>query len=204
MADPKKTKASTQQKPVSWKKWLTIGILVIIILGIVGWIVGSFNMLVSLDQGVQAQWSKVNARYQERNDKIPNLVNSVKGYMTYEGALLENITALRSQWGAAATVDDKIKYGDQLSGAISRLLLVQENYPELKADKTVTQLMDEIAEIENKIARERMLFAESTQAYNIAVRAFPSNVIANWFGFKEKPYYSAMAGAEVAPVVNIG
>src|SRR3990167_8772427 len=110
MAKPDKSVPKTQtSQPFNWKKWAVVGAIVVVILIIVGWIVGSYNSLVTLDQGVQAQWSKVNARYQERADKIPNLVNTVKGYMKYEGDLLTSITELRSQWTASATVDDKVK-----------------------------------------------------------------------------------------------
>jgi len=188
----------------SWKKWVVLGIVIIIILSIIGWVVGSYNTLVTLDQGVQSQWSKVEAAYQMRFDKIPNLVNSVRGYMQYESQLLENITMLRSQWMTAATVDDKIQYADSLSNAISRLLMVKESYPDLKADKSVTILMDEISSIENSIKVERMRFADSIQAYNRVVKVFPSNIIAGWFGFIEKTYYEAVPGADTAPVVNLG
>ncbi|MFH1630834.1 MAG: LemA family protein [Candidatus Aenigmatarchaeota archaeon] len=188
----------------SWKKWVVLGIVIIIILSIIGWVVSSYNTLVTLDQGVQSQWSKVEAAYQMRFDKIPNLVNSVRGYMQYESQLLENITMLRSQWMTAATVDDKIQYADSLSNAISRLLMVKESYPDLKADKSVTILMDEISSIENSIKVERMRFADSIQAYNRVVKVFPSNIIAGWFGFIEKTYYEAVPGADTAPVVNLG
>ena len=195
MADPKKpTKPSAQPAQPSgfnWKKWVIIGIIAIVIIGIIGWIIGSYNTLISLDQGTQSQWSKVNAAYQKRYDLIPNLVNVVKGYTQYESSILENITALRTQWMNAQTVDEKMQTSNQLEGALKTIFATSESYPNLKADTQFTGLQDELASTENEIKVERMKYADAVMAYNGAVLRFPSNVIANWFGFREKTYYAA-------------
>lgn len=176
---------------------------IIVLAGLVGlWAMGTYNGLVSKGQAVDAQWANVQTSYQRRADLIPNLVSTVKGYMTYEAGLLENITALRSQWGSAKTTEDKIAAGTAMDSAISRLLLVYENYPELKANQNVAQLMDELAGSENRISVERMRYNSAAKEYNTAMKLFPASVVANFAGFKEKPYFEAQAGAENAPKVE--
>src|SRR3989338_5595297 len=142
-------KAADKQVGFFTKKTIAIIVLALIILIPLFLIWGTYNSLVSKDQGVESQWANVETQYQRRIDLIPNLVNSVKGYMNFEQDLLTNITQLRSSWTQSATVNDKIQYQTQLDSAISRLLLVYENYPELKSDKVVVQLMDELAGTEN-------------------------------------------------------
>ncbi|MBI4895084.1 MAG: LemA family protein [Candidatus Aenigmarchaeota archaeon] len=186
------------------KKIIALIILVIVVLVIVVWIWGTYNSLVTKDQSVQSQWSNVETQYQRRIDLIPNLVSSVKGYMTFEKDLLTNITALRSGWTQASTIDDKIKYQTQLDTAISRLLVVYENYPDLKSNEIVAQLMDELAGTENRISVERSRYNDKVRDFNTAVKIFPGNIIAGWFNFQEKHYYQAASGADVVPVVNLG
>ena len=179
-----------------------LGILVVA--GGVGlWAMATYNGLVSQSQAVDSQWANVESSYQRRADLIPNLVSTVKGYMKYESGLLENITALRSQWGAAKTTEDKIASGSAMDSAISRLLVVAENYPELKASESTSRLMDELAGTENRISVERMRYNDAAKGYNTAIKMFPGSFIANMFGFKEKPYFQAQAGAETAPKVNL-
>src|SRR3989344_786066 len=177
-------------------------VLLFVVLPIL-WLWGTYNDLVTKDQKVEAQWANVESQYQRRADLIPNLVNSVRGYLTFEKDLLTEITQLRSQWQSAPTQEDKIKFGTSLDSAIGRLLLVVENYPELKADRTVTQLMDELAGTENRIAVERQRYNDAVRDYNIAIRQFPSSFVANSFGFEKKLYFSAEPGSEEAPDVNI-
>lgn len=186
------------------KKTIALIILVIAILTIIFWIWGTYNSLITKDQSVQSQWANVETQYQRRIDLIPNLVNSVKGYMNFESDLLSNITKLRSQWTSAATVDDRIQYQTQLDTALSRLLLVYENYPELKSNQLVAQLMDELAGTENRISVERSRYNDKVREFNTAIKVFPGNVIAGWFSFNEKKYYQSTEGADVVPVVNIG
>lgn len=177
---------------------------ILIVAGGVGlWAMATYNGLVGQAQAVDSQWANVESSYQRRADLIPNLVSTVKGYMKYESGLLENITALRSQWGAAKTTEDKIAAGSAMDSAISRLLVVAENYPELKASDSTNRLMDELAGSENRISVERMRYNDAARGYNTAIKMFPASFIANMFGFKEKPYFQAQAGADAAPKVNL-
>jgi len=122
---------------------------------------------------------------------IPNLVNTAKGYMQFEKSLLEQIAALRSQWMSSTTVDDKVRTGSSLDTALGRLLLVYENYPDLKSNTVVSGLMDELAGTENRISVERMRFNDRVRDYDTAIKLFPTNVIAGMFGFAERPYFQA-------------
>ena len=182
-------------------EYVLIGVVALVVI-FGGWALMTYNGIISASQGVDAQWGNVNAVYQRRADLIPNLVSSVKGYMTYEGGLLENITALRSQWESAQTTDQKIAAGSAMDSAISRLLVVSENYPDLKASPLVANLMDELSGSENRISVERMRYNTAVQAYNLQIMYFPGSIIANMFGFHLKPYFQASAGAENAPQVN--
>jgi len=185
-------------KPFYMQPWF-IAIAVIAIIGL--WLVATYNGLVGLDQSVNAQWAQVQAQYQRRFDLIPNLVNTVRNYQQFEASLLQNITALRSQWASAATVDQKIAVANQWDSAIARLLVVYENYPELKTITAVSNLMDELAGTENRIAVERMRYNDAVRSYNTAIKVFPTNMLANAFGFTEKAYFAAAPGAETAPIV---
>lgn len=182
-------------------EYVLIGLVVFAVL-IGGWAMLAYNGIVGASQGVDSQWGNVNTVYQRRADLIPNLVSSVKGYMTYEGGLLANITALRSQWQNAKTTEDKIAAGSGMDSAISRLLMVTENYPNLKADASVSKLMDELAGSENRISVERMRYNDAVKEYNMKVLYFPGSIIANMFGFHQKPYFQAAAGAENVPQVK--
>lgn len=171
-------------------------------IGAVAWFFGTGNSFVAKGLAVDTQWAQVENQYQRRYDLIPNLVNTVKGYMKYEGDTLSKVTALRSQWGAAQTPDDKIKYSGQLEAAISKLLVVMENYPDLKANTQVTALMDELAGTENRIAVERMRYNQAAQDYNTAIKMFPGSIVAGMYGLSPKALFSATEGANVAPQVN--
>jgi LemA protein len=166
-------------------------------------LIGVYNGIVSKHETITAKWSQVENQLQRRNDLIPNLVNVVKGYGTYEKGVLEDITNARSQWSRAATVDDKIKAASATDSAISRLLMVTENYPNLKADQSYLKLMDELAGTENRIAVERMRYNEAVQEFNITVRVFPGNVVAGMFGYKPATeYFKAETKATAVPEVK--
>src|SRR3989344_207152 len=177
-------------------------ILLFIVLPIL-WLWGTYNDLITKDQKVEAQWANVESQYQRRADLIPNLVSSVQGYLRYERELLTQITELRSRWQSATTQEDKIQYGTALDSAIGRLLVVVENYPQLKGDTTVTQLMDELAGTENRIAVERQRYNDAVREYNTAIRKFPANIVASSFNFDKKLYFSADQGAEEVPEVTV-
>ncbi len=176
-----------------------IMLAVVIVIGL--WLVGTYNRLITLDQTVSEKWAQVETQYQRRYDLIPNLVNTVEEYEQFEASLLTEITSLRSQWTSATTVDDQIETATQLDSAISRLLLVYENYPELQTITAISNLMDELAGTENRIAVERMRYNDAVRSYNTAIKRFPTNILANAFGFAEKTYFEAAEGSEEAPEV---
>ncbi|HLD41687.1 MAG TPA: LemA family protein [archaeon] len=177
-------------------------ILLAIILPIL-WLWGTYNDLITKDQKVEAQWANVESQYQRRMDLIPNLVSSVQGYLRYERELLTQITELRSRWLSSSNQADKIQYGTALDSAIGRLLVVVENYPDLKGNTAVTQLMDELAGTENRIAVERQRYNDAVRDYNTAIRRFPANIVASSFGFEKKLYFAADQGAEEVPEVSV-
>jgi LemA protein len=182
-------------------KWILgmVGFLVVIFL--IG--MGSYNSLVSSNEAVEAQWSQVENVMQRRFDLIPNLVATVKGYAKHEKDVLEEVTRLRSQWGAAQTRDEKVQTSDQLEGTLNHLMVVLENYPDLKANEGFLKLQDELAGTENRIAVERQRYNETLQDYNVKTRSFPSNIMASLFGFQRKEaYFKAVSGADQAPKVD--
>ena len=184
-------------------KNIAIIIILLVILLPILWLWGTYNDLITKDQKVEAQWANVESQYQRRADLIPNLVSSVQGYLRYERELLTQITELRSRWLSAPTQEDKIKYGTAMDSAIGRLLVVVENYPDLKGNTAVTQLMDELAGTENRIAVERQRYNDAVRDYNTAIRRFPANIVASSFNFEKKLYFSATPGSEEVPDVNI-
>jgi len=185
-------------KPFYTQPWF---IIVAVLLLLVFWVVGTYNSLIRLDQLVDAKWAQVETQYQRRYDLIPNLVNTVKEYEQFEASLLTELTSLRSQWAAARTIDEQIGVATQLDSAISRLLLVYENYPELKTITAISNLMDELAGTENRISVERMRYNDAVRAYNTAIKMFPTNMVAGMFGFAERTYFEAAEGAATAPTV---
>ncbi|MEK6543953.1 MAG: LemA family protein [Elusimicrobiota bacterium] len=179
--------------------WIALGCVVL--LALIG--VGGYNRLVSLSEAVDSSWAQVENVLQRRYDLIPNLVNTVKGYAKHEKGLLEEVTRLRSQWGEAKTPADKGRAAEGLEGALSRLLLVAENYPQLKANENFLRLQDELAGTENRISVERLRYNDAVRAYNVVVRRFPSNLVAKVCGFSKKDAYFKMKEAATdAPQVT--
>jgi len=186
------------------KKWVAIGVIILVILILAGIVWGSYNSLVAKNQNVDKTWADVETQYQRRVDLIPNLVNVVQSYAKYEQETYSKITELRSQWQTASTQEQQVKTANEFESAISKLLLITENYPQLKADTQFTGLQDNLAETENMISVARTRYNDAVRSYNTAVQAFPSNVIAGWYGFSERTYFSAITpGAENAPKVNL-
>jgi len=182
------------------KYWIIGIIAVIAIFGI--WFVSAYNGLVKLGLEADGKWANVEAQYQRRIDLIPNLVNTVKGYSTYEGDLLTKITELRSQWGAATTTAQKVDTANQMESTISKLLVVAENYPDLKANQNFLALQDELAGTENRISVERTRFNDAVKAYNTKTKLFPTSIVAGMFGFNDKEFFKAAEGAQNAPTVT--
>ena len=183
-------------------KKILIGLAVVVVLIIISFI-SVYNGIVTKHETITAKWAQVENQLQRRNDLIPNLVNTVKGYAAHEKTVFEDVTNARSQWGKAATMEDKVKAAGAIDAALSRLLLVVENYPNLKADQTFLRLMDELSGTENRIAVERMRYNEAVRDYNITVRMFPGNVIAGMFGYKPATgYFKAEEKAKTVPEVR--
>ena len=182
---------------------IVIGTIVLIGLLVLGMGISVYNSIVTKNETITAKWAQVENQLQRRNDLIPNLVNTVKGYAAHEKTVFEDVASARSQWAKAASLDDKVKAAGTMDSAISRLLLVVENYPTLKADQTFLSLQDELAGTENRIAVERMRYNEAVRDYNITIRMVPGNIIAGMFGYKPAAeYFKAEEKAKSAPKVE--
>jgi LemA protein len=177
--------------------------LVVIVLAI-GLSGCSYNRFTSQEEAIKAQWSQVENQLQRRNDLIPNLVETVKGYASHEKEVFQAVADSRARLAGAETPEQRIAAANQQTSALARLLAVVENYPQLKADAQFTRLMDELAGTENRIAVERMRYNERVQQYNTLRRQFPSNVTAKMFGFKEYPYFEVPPEAKQVPRVDFG
>ncbi|HDQ04242.1 MAG TPA: LemA family protein [Deltaproteobacteria bacterium] len=186
------------------KRNLIIGIVVVIIIvfAFYSLFAGNYNKFVKMDVAIETAWSQVENQLQRRYDLIPNLVETVKGYAKQEREVFIKVTEARAKVGGAGTVSDKITANNELSGALSRLLLVVERYPDIKSNQNFLRLQDELAGTENRIAVERMRYNEAVKVYNEAVRSFPANMIAAMFGFKEHPYFEAPKEAQAPPQVK--
>jgi LemA protein len=164
----------------------------------------SYNRFTGSEEAIKAQWGLVQNQLQRRNDLIPNLVETVKGFAAQEREIFTAIAASREKLAGAKTPDETIKASNEQSAALARLLVIVENYPNLKSDANFQRLMDELAGTENRIATERMRYNERVQEFNTLRRRFPSNMTAKVFGFKEYPYFEAPAAAQQLPKVNFG
>ena len=182
------------------RRWIVV-IAVVAVLALV-WI-GFHNRIVGLDESVGSAWAQVETVLQRRYDLIPNLVNTVKGYASHEKELLENVTRLRSQWAGAKSVGDQVQAANQLEGLLSRLMVVVERYPDLKANQNFLALQDELSGTENRIAVERRRYNEAVRAYKTVLRRFPANLIARVGGYrKDRTYFETAAGAREVPEVE--
>jgi len=162
----------------------------------------SYNTFVSQEENVKAQWAQVENQLQRRNDLIPNLVETTKGFAQHEESVYKDIAEARSQLLAAKSPEETITAANRQTSALGRLLAVVENYPQLKANEQFNRLMDELSGTENRIAVERMRYNEAVQAYNTSRRQFPANITARMFSFKDYPFFEAPADARQAPKVN--
>jgi LemA protein len=190
---------------------LVILVFIVFVIGLFFW--GTYNRLVGLQQSVDAQWAQVQTVYQRRADLIPNLVNTVAGAANFEKSTLTEVTNARASVGRVQLDPNKAPTDakqlqefqaaqGQLSNALSRLLVVAENYPQLTATENFRGLQAQLEGTENRISVERNKFNTTVQEYNVAVRRFPTNLIAGMFGFAPRPFFEAQQGAEKAPTVN--
>lgn len=182
------------------KKGIAIVLIIVVIIGAL--FIGPYNNLVGLREDVNQAYSQVQTVMQRRADLIPNLVNTVKGYADHEQETLQAVTEARSSVQQAGSPEELAEANDELTGALSRLMVVVEQYPDLKANQNFIQLQDELAGTENRIAVERKNYNETVQTYNTKVQRFPTNIVAGLFGFDQAEYFEASAGAEEAPEVN--
>lgn len=193
------------------KGLITIIVVAVVVLGGFVWVKNGYNKMVVADENVQAAWSQVENVYQRRADLIPNLVATVKGYAEHESSTLESVIAARSR-ATQVTVDPADLSEDaiarfneaqgELSNALGRLLMITENYPDLKANQNFSELQAQLEGTENRIATERMKYNDTAKSYNTLVRSFPNNILASIFDFEKKGYFEAKAGADTAPVVE--
>ena len=162
----------------------------------------SYNRFTTQEEAIKGAWGEVQNQIQRRNDLIPNLVETVKGYASHEQGVFKEIADARAKLLAAKTPEETIQAANQQSSALGRLLAVVENYPNLKANEQFNRLMDELAGTENRLGVARMRYNERIQEYNTTRRRFPSNMTAKVFGFKEYPYYEAPPSSQAAPKVD--
>ncbi|MCL4540517.1 MAG: LemA family protein [Bacteroidetes bacterium] len=189
-----------------------LGFIILLCLAIAGWGFGVYNKLVAYDQNVKQSWGQVENQYQRRYDLIPNLVATVKGYAKHEADVFEKVAEARSSVGKLTITPQVLdnpqafkrfqQAQDGLSNALSRLLAVTENYPDLKANQNFLALQSQLEGTENRIAVERRRFNEAVQGYNTLVLTMPAAIIANMTGFHQRPYFEAVQGANVAPKVS--
>jgi LemA protein len=189
---------------------LAIIVIAVVIIGFSAW--GTYNGLVAEQQTVESKWAQVENVYQRRADLIPNLVATVKGYAAHESQTLEAVTASRAQVGSMRATPDILNNPAEfqkfqqaqagLTSALSRLMVVVERYPDLKANQNFLELQSQLEGTENRITVERMRFNEAAQTYNIKVMQFPGNIFARLFGFQKKAYFQSAPGSEKAPVVD--
>lgn len=168
-------------------------IIIVIILGLllVLWFIGIYNGLVTKRNRVRNAWSQIDVQLKRRFDLIPNLVETVKGYAKHESSTFEAVIQARNQFGKAGSIEEKIKANDEMSNALSRLMVVVESYPELKANTNFESLQRELSGTEEKISYARQFYNDTVTMYNNAIAVFPSNIVANSFGFREEPLFEA-------------
>jgi LemA protein len=179
-------------------------ILAVVLIGLVligGWFIGTRNTLVGMDENMKAMWSQVENQMQRRYDLIPNLVNTVKGYAKHEKDIFIQIAEARAKLAGAKTVGEKANASNQLEGTLSRLLMIVEQYPNLKADQTFIRLMDELAGSENRLAVARKQYNEAVQTFNRTIRMFPASLVASISQFAQKDYFKVEEKTKSAPNV---
>ncbi|MCX5852578.1 MAG: LemA family protein [Deltaproteobacteria bacterium] len=181
---------------------ITLVVIGVVVLSLFWFVKGTYNTFVSLQESVSASWAQVENQLQRRYDLIPNLVETVKGFAAQEKAVFLGVTEARAKVGGATTIPDKIQANNELSGALSRLLLVVENYPLIKSNENFMRLQDELAGTENRIAVERRRYNEAVRVYNINIRSFPANFFAGMFGFEKAAFFEAPESAATPPQVK--
>lgn len=195
------------------KGLIALIIVLVCVLGVFSFYKNTYNSLVTMDEGVSASWAEVQNQYQRRLDLIPNLVSTVKGYAKHESDVFTQVSEARSKAGGQINISDEVlndpeafaryqQIQDNLGASLQRLLMVTEQYPELKADQNFMALQDQLEGTENRITVARNRFNETAKSYNTKIRQFPVNIIANMSGFEKKSYFTASEAAQSAPKVE--
>jgi LemA protein len=184
------------------KGLIALGVIAVLAVGVGGMLMSRYNELVAMDTDIKGKWAQVENQLQRRADLIPNLVETVKGFAAQEKGILESIANARAKMAGGGNVQERMTASNELSSALSRLLVVVENYPNLKSDATFIRLMDELAGTENRLAVERKRYNDAIQVYNVSVRQFPGSLIASTFGFREQPFFAAPPAAQTTPQVK--
>lgn len=184
------------------KIWIVLGILVVIVLVLYSQVKGTYNTLIGFDESVKSAWAEVENQMQRRADLVPNLVNTVKGYAAHEEGVLTEVTNARARVGGAQTPAELNAANNQLSSALSRLLVVVENYPNLKANQNFLDLQTQLEGTENRLANARRYYIEAVRAYNQTVRSFPTNILAGFFGFAQAETFEGTEESRTVPTVE--
>jgi len=179
-----------------------IGVIVLFLIILGGWFIGTRNTLVTLDEGIDAAWSEIDNQLQRRSDLIPNLVATVKGYAAQEKEVFIQIAEARAKLAGARSVGEKAKGYNMLDSALSRLLVVVERYPELKSNQNFMRLQDELAGTENRIAVARKRYNDSVKIFNTKIRRFPASFVAKRLGFEKREYFEIEEKAREVPKVD--
>lgn len=182
-------------KPLVW----ILGLLLLV----GAFFVTTYNRLVGQSEAVDNQWAQVESQYQRRFDLIPNLVESVKGVMKQETEVFGAIAEARTRYAGATNVDEKAAAATQVESAFGRLLVIMENYPQLRSVETVTNLMSQLEGTENRISVERKRFNDLVRDFNVSIKRIPTNFIASILGYRERAYFESVAGSEEAPKVDL-
>lgn len=184
-------------------KKTTIIVAVVAVIAVIAlMVISGYNSLVSKEESVDTAYSNVSVMLERRVDLIPNLVNTVKGYMEHETEVIENITTARENLLGAKNIDEQMEANDQLTASLDALMVVVENYPDLKASENFIQLSDELAGTENRISTARKDYNDEVKSYNTAIKKFPTNILASMFGFEQKEYFEAKESATEVPEVE--
>lgn len=181
---------------------VALAVVALLLLVVGGCVVGNYNRLVTANESVKQRWAQVDNQLQRRNDLIGNLVETVKGTAIQEQEVFGHIADARAALAGARSPDQRIDAGRQMDSALARLLVVVENYPQLRSNESFLRLMDELAGTENRLATERMRYNEQVRAFNVMVKRFPTNIFAGMFGFKEQPFYPIAPESRLVPKVT--
>ncbi len=184
------------------KSTIAIIVVVVLLIIVIAGLASSYNGVVALSEDVDNKFATIDTMLQRRADLIPNLVNTVKGYTNQEQSVIDSVTDARAKLAGATSVEDKANADQDLTRALNNLLVVVENYPDLKSSQNFINLSDELAGTENRIATARKDYNDAVRTYNTKIKRFPTNIISGMFGFDEREYFQATEGSEEVPTVD--